>query len=95
MSEAARKAEANGEPGKVEFRGQTFTVPTEHDDYTVDFLESLEDGKTIGIIRGALGPQQWYVVKSMNLTARELSPLVDGIAEAMGFTAGNSEASSA
>lgn len=95
MSEAARTSEAAGEFGKVEFRGHTFTVPLEHDDFTVDFLESVEEGKTIGIVRGALGPQQWRTVKAMGLTARELSPLVDGIAEAMGFTAGNSEASTA
>ena len=93
MSETARQAEAAGEVGKVEFRGHTFTVPLEHDDYPIDFLESIEDGKTIGIVRGALGPAQWRVVKSMGLTAGELAPLVDGIAEAMGFSAGNSGAS--
>lgn len=93
MSETARKSEAVGEVGKVEFRGKTFTVPLEYDDFSVDFLEALEDGKTIGIVRGALGPQQWHSVKAMGLTARDLVPLADGIADAMGFTAGNSEAS--
>ena len=93
MSEAARKAEAGGNVGTVEFRGHTFTVPLEHDDFTVDFLESVEDGKTIGIVRGALGPNQWRTVKAMGLTARELTPLMEGIAEAMGFTMGNSGAS--
>lgn len=97
MSDEARKAEASGEStATVEFRGETFTVPTEYDDFSLDFLEALEDGRTIGIVRGALGPVQWRVVKAMSLTARDLGPLADKIAEAMGFTnAGNSAASSA
>jgi hypothetical protein len=96
MSEAARKAEANGGQGEVEFRGQKFTVPLEYDDYSLDFIEALEDGRTVGIVRGALGPGQWRIVKAMDLTARDLGPLADSIAEAMGFTdAGNSTASSA
>jgi hypothetical protein len=96
MSEAARKAEANGEPtATVEFRGETFTVPLEYDDLSIDFTEALEDGRSVGVVRGALGPAQWRVVKAMNLKNRDLGELSDAIAEAMGFTdAGNSKASS-
>lgn len=95
MTETARKAEANGQQATLEFRGETFSVPTEYDDLSVDFLEALEDGKSVGIIRGALGPEQWQVVKAMQLKARDLAELGDRIAAAMGFSAGNSEASSA
>lgn len=92
-----RQAEARGEStATLEFRGETFTVPTEYDDFSLDFIEALEDGRTIGIVRGALGDAQWRVVKSMDLKARDLAPLADAIAAAMGFTdAGNSTASSA
>lgn len=96
MSNDTRKAEAHGETtATIEFRGESFTINTEPDDYTVDFLESLEEGKSVGMIRGALGPAQWRTVKAMNLTARDLAPLSDKIAAAMGFgEVGESTASS-
>lgn len=81
-----REAEAKDETtAPVEFRGQTFEVPRNYDDWTVDFLESIEEGKVIGIVRGALGPAQWRVVKGMNLTMKQLQPFADDIAAAMGF----------
>lgn len=97
MSNDTRKAEAHGEKtATVEFRGNTFEVSREFDDFSVDFVESLEEGKTVGIVRGALGPAQWRTVKAMNLKMRDLSELADEIASALGFgDAGNSAASSA
>ena len=96
MSNDTRKAEARGETtASVEFRGETFTVSTDQDDWTVDFVEAMEDGKTIGMVRGALGPAQWREVKAMQLTVKELRPFADDIARAMGFgDAGESVASS-
>lgn len=96
MSENAAKAEAHDQQVEVEFRGHTFTVSREYDDWTVDFLESLEEGKSVGIVRGALGPNQWRTVKSMELKVRDLNELADAIAKAMGFGGtGESPASSA
>jgi hypothetical protein len=90
-----REAEATGQPGTFEFRGETFTVSRERDAWTMDFLESMEEGKAVGIIRGALGPQQWRIVKAMNLTVKDADELSDLIATAMGFSdAGESQASS-
>lgn len=80
-----RENEANDQPGTFEFRGLTLTVPLERDDWTVDFLESLEEGKSVGIVRGAIGPDSWRQVRSMNLKVRELNELADLIAKAMGF----------
>ena len=96
MSNETRKAEARGETtATIEFRGESFVVSTEPEDFTVEFVEALEDGKTIGMIRGALGPAQWREVKAMNLTVKELRPFADDIATAMGFgDAGESTASS-
>ena len=95
MSNETRKAEAQGEnTAEVKFRGHTFTVSRDYDDYSVDLLESLEEGKTVGIVRGALGPAQWRIVRGMNLKARDLAELMEAIASAMGFgSAGESEAS--
>lgn len=91
----ARQAEANGNTTTVDFRGQKFTIPLDYDDFTVDFLESIEEGKTVGIVRGALGTRQWQRVRSMNLKIKELAPLAEDIAKAMGFAdTGESPASS-
>lgn len=96
MSEDPRKAEANGENvATVDFRGHKFEVSRHYADWTVDFVESLEEGKTVGIVRGALGPSQWRQVKAMNLKMRDLDEFADALADAMGFgSAGESEASS-
>lgn len=97
MSEEARKAEASGEAtATVEFRGETFTVSREMDDWPVDFVDALEEGKTVGIVKGALGAAQWRRVRNMNLRMRDLEPLADGITKALGFgDVGESAASSA
>lgn len=94
--EQARRAEANGhKTATVTFRGFTFTIPLEYDEFPVDLIESLEEGKTVGIIRGALGPRQWAHVRNMQLRIKELTPLMEEITQAMGFTdAGESPASS-
>lgn len=81
----ARKAEAKGNEATILFRGQTFTVSRNYDEWTVDLLESIEEGKSVGIVRGALGPKQWPAVKAMNLRVRDLNELADGIANALGF----------
>lgn len=96
MSNETRKAEASGATtATVEFRGESFTIPTEPDDMSLDFMESLEEGKSVGIIRGALGPSQWRTVKGMDLKVRDLGELADKIAEALGFgDTGESAASS-
>ena len=95
MSEA-RKAEANGEDvAAVEFRGETFEVSRNYDDWPVAFTEALEEGRTVGIVKGALGPAQWRRVSAMNLRNRDLGELADKIAAAMGFgSTGESAASS-
>lgn len=95
MSNEVRKDEAHGKTAEVPWRGRTFTVAREYDDWTVDFLESLEEGKSVGIVRGALGATQWAEVKAMNLKVRDLGELADAIASALGFgSTGESPASS-
>ena len=90
-----RRDEANGKNAEVEFRGHKFTVSRDYDEWSVDLVESLEEGKTVGIVRGALGPEQWRTVKGMNLKVRDLTELMNKIVAAMGFgDAGESAASS-
>lgn len=96
MSEKARKAEANDEKtATVEFRGRTFSIPLKYDDYSVDLVESLEEGKVVGIVRGFLGPNQWRVVRGMDLKMADLNELSGRLAKAAGFgDTGESQASS-
>lgn len=85
MSNETREAEAQDKTGVVEWRDHKFEVSREYADWTVDFLESLEEGKAVGIVRGALGPTQWRTVRSLDLKVSELTELSDLIAKAMGF----------
>lgn len=80
-----RETEANAEHATLEFRGLTLTIPLEREEWSVDFLESLEEGKSAGIIRGAVGPDSWRKVKAMDLKVRDLNELSHLIAVAMGF----------
>lgn len=81
----ARAAEAKNEDAVVEYRGRRFTVPRQYDDWSVDLLESIEEGKSVGIVRGALGQKQWAQVRSMNLKVRDLNELAELVAGALGF----------
>lgn len=91
----ARKSEAKLEPAVIEFRGNTFTVEREYAKWSIDLLESIEEGKSVGIVRGALGPSQWRTVKSMDLKVSDLNELADLLAGALGFgSVGESAASS-
>lgn len=95
MSNEVRKEEATSTTAQVEWRGHVFEVSREYADWSVDLVESLEEGKAVGIIRGALGPQNWRVVKSTGPKMRDLDELSESIAKALGFgSAGESAASS-
>lgn len=83
----ARQAEAQDDSttATIEFRGHTFTISRYYDDMSVDFIESIEEGKTVGIVRGALGPRQWQRVRQMNLAVKDLTPLMRDIVSVLGF----------
>ena len=90
-----RKAEANGDStATVKWRTHEFTIPRNYDDYPVALTEALEDGKSVAIVRGFLGPAQWAVFKADNPVNRDLADLADEIAKELGFAnAGESAAS--
>ena len=86
MSTSPRKAEATNENiASVTFRGHTFTVNRDYDEWTVDLLESIEEGKVVGIVRGALGEAQFRRVREMRLKVKDLRELSDDIVKAMGL----------
>jgi hypothetical protein len=89
-----REAEATATHGTFTFRDHEFKVPLDRDEWSVDFLEALEDGKAAGTVRGALGPKQWQTVKELDLKVKDLAELGDQIASVLGFgSAGESPAS--
>lgn len=91
----ARKDEVQATPATVEWRGHKFEIPRDYNEWSVDLVESLEEGKSVGIVRGALGPANWRMIQSKNLKMRDLGELADLIASALGFgSAGESPASS-
>jgi hypothetical protein len=95
MSEEARKAEASGKSVTFEFRGESFDMPTEYDDYPLSYIEAVLDGKPLAIqAREILGPEQWAKVRGMGLTGRGLEELGETMQSAAGVSPGNSEASS-
>ena len=94
-TEGPRQTEATAKVAKLTWRGIDLEVPIDRDEWSVDFMESLEEGKAVGIIRGSLGTAQWRLIKSMDLKMRDLGELSDAIAVAMGFrSTGESPASS-
>jgi hypothetical protein len=95
MSDDIRKNEAQGKTAIVKWRGHEFEVSREYNEWTVDLLESIEEGKSVGIVRGSLGPAQWQIVRGMNLKVRDLNELANALSAAMGFgSVGESAASS-
>lgn len=95
MSNEAREAEANNEPAVITWRGHEFTVPRDYDDWSIELVEAFEDGRELSIIRGALGPAQWRIVKSEEPKVRDIKGLAEDIATALGFrSVGESPASS-
>jgi hypothetical protein len=95
MSNEARKSEAAGEKATIEWREHTFEVDREFDDWSLALVEALEEGQFVAIVREALGPDQWAVVRAEAVKVRDLNGLADDIAVALGFkSAGESAPSS-
>jgi hypothetical protein len=91
-----RETEATQTHGTFTFRGHEFSVPLDRDEWSVDFLEAIEDGRAAGTVRGALGAEQWQTVKGLDLKVKDLAELGDLIAAVLGFgSPGESPASSA
>ena len=87
--------EANGLPGSFEFRGESFTIPTEYADYPLSYIEAAVDGRPLAIqARELMGREQWTRVRALGLTGRDIDELCQAIEAAMGLSTGNSEASS-
>lgn len=95
MSEEARKAEVGDGIARFTYGGQTFEITTDRNEWTLDMHEALADGNEILVLRAALGPKQWAVLKSMNLRTPQINDFSIAATEALGFASvGESPASS-
>lgn len=56
------KAEATGEPLRVEYEGHEYVIDREAAD-NIELMEFVEDEKYLSAIRGYLGREQWGVFK--------------------------------
>jgi len=86
----AAQVEAEGIPlAEVSWRGHTFRVLSELEDWTVETTLAFETGRATVGIRGILGPEQWAELMKTKPLVRDLSELFDTIAKAIGLnTAG-------
>lgn len=76
---------------KVAFRGRTFSVEKEVQDWDIDALEAHEEGNLTLFLRGLLGPVQWAEVKSLRLKVRDLDELSDAVLRSMGLSSEKSD----
>jgi hypothetical protein len=90
-----RKDEATTGTASFKFRGEKFTITTDQAEWSTDFLEALEEERAVGIVKGALGPQQWSRAYPLVPKVKDLRELADAVAKALGFDkSGESPASS-
>jgi hypothetical protein len=91
-----REAEAKTGSATFEFKGETFTVPLEFDDYPIGYIEAASDGLPLVIqARELLGPDQWARMRPLLSVGRDMRAVEKAISDAMGVDEGESPASSA
>ena len=69
----------------IEWRGHTFTVLTDPDDWSVDATLAFEEGKPASGVRTVLGKEQWAELMKSKPINRDLGDLFDTLAEALGL----------
>lgn len=84
MSDEDRAAEAADEKRVAHFRGHDFTLP-EYGEWSLDLHEAIEDGKNLAVLRAALGPEQWAIVRGMDLQTPGIDELAGAVSKALGF----------
>lgn len=89
-----RKDEATTGTATFKFRGEKFTITTDQAEWSTDFLEALEEDRAVGIVKEALGPQQWAVARPLVPKVKDLRELADVLAKALGFGSSGEQAAS-
>lgn len=69
----------------VQWKDIKFDVPANRDDWPVETLIALEDGKTASIVRGFMPTATWREFMALDPTGHDLSEVTDEIAKALGL----------
>lgn len=84
----AAKSEATKSKISFTFDGDKYAIaPTQ--EWSVDVLEAVEDGKTVSVLRALLGDKQWEQFKLKPRKVSDLNALFEAISKATGIQ-GNS-----
>ena len=82
----AAQIEAEGIPTTdVEWRGLTFTVPTDPDDWSVEAVQAFERGRNFVGLETVLGPKQWAEFMKTKPRKRDGMDVFDAIAASLGL----------
>lgn len=82
----AAQAEAEGvEMIDIEWRSQTFTVPADSDDWTVEAMMAFESGLNAHGMQAILGAAQWAGLMATSPRKRDLVDLFATMSKALGL----------
>ncbi|MFF4529231.1 hypothetical protein ACFY1P_08150 [Streptomyces sp. NPDC001407] len=80
----AMENEATDTSGEFEFKGVTFTVPSQMD-MPFAVLKAIRTGDEIDIVAAMLGPKQWAAFEDSEPTIGEFQEFTEKVAEVAGF----------
>ena len=82
---SAAQIEAEGIPmSDVTWRGHTFSVMSDPDDYTVETVQAFERGQNFVGLEILFGPKQWEEFMKMKPTKRDGMSLLEAMGEVLG-----------
>ena len=87
--QAQREAEGDDEVA-IEYRGRTYYVPADQDEWSIDAMEAFERNLMFAGVGALLGPRQWAEFKARHNNRKAFREFLDEVADVFGFeTAGN------
>ena len=82
---AAQIEAEGGETTSVTWRGHTFTVATDPDDYPIAVVMAFEKGQNLVGLEIVLGPKQWAEFTKIAKTKRDAVSFLETMGEALGM----------
>lgn len=82
---AAQIEAEGGETTSVTWRGHTFTVATNPDDYPISVVMAFEKGQNLTGLEILLGAKQWAELTKTMKTKRDATNLLEVMGEALGL----------
>lgn len=87
---APRREAEGAETVSLEFKGATYDIPADQEDWPLRAVQAFSKGMAIDGVEHLLGPRQWALFMKGNPTKRNFDEFSEQIAEEYGFgTAGN------